>query len=163
MAWFRGFPEEVPPLADAHTGELGVPPRLTASAEWCALPDETKGEKMGGGGKTAVAGNVTAAAHLLPPFPQYAAHHSASDDRNWRNLQRSKTYYHKTVGARKPTSCQRKSHAVIGKHVPLATAPRQECRAWWNGTSTGGCACRRVCGEKVWKGVRVSPRGKSHE
>ena len=38
-------------LTDAPTGELGIPPRLTASAEWCVPPCETKGEKMGGGEK----------------------------------------------------------------------------------------------------------------
>ncbi|MBQ5994140.1 MAG: hypothetical protein IJL57_07430 [Bacteroidales bacterium] len=33
-------------LADVHTGEMEVPPRLTASAEWCAPPGE-KGGKDG--------------------------------------------------------------------------------------------------------------------
>ena len=41
-----------------------------------------------------------------PLFPLYAAHHSASDGRNWRNLLRSKTYFHKTIDARRPTACQ---------------------------------------------------------
>jgi len=38
-------------------------------AEWCAPPEETQGEKMGGGEKSAVAGNLTTAARLLPLSP----------------------------------------------------------------------------------------------
>ena len=42
---------------------------LTAfAAEWCAA-EGVQREKMGGGENLAVAGNITAAAHLFPPFP----------------------------------------------------------------------------------------------
>ena len=74
------------------------------AAEWCAPSHETRGEKMGGGENWRCR-KLYGRRPSSPPFPQYAAHHSASDDRNWRNLLRSKRNYHKTVPGR-PTACQ---------------------------------------------------------
>ena len=99
MVFRRGFR-----LADAHTGELEVPPRLTASAEWCAPSYETRREKMGDG-KGAPLPQAPSPPPIFSLCPPCAGHHSASDDRNWRNLLRSKRYFHKTGNARRPTAC----------------------------------------------------------
>ncbi|MBQ5993625.1 MAG: hypothetical protein IJL57_04760 [Bacteroidales bacterium] len=70
---------------------------LTAfAAEWCIPPYETKGEKMGGREKLPLP-DVSRLPPIFSPISQYVAHHSASDDRNWRNLLRSKTNFHKKV------------------------------------------------------------------
>lgn len=45
-----------------------------------------RGKKEGGGRKSALHLKHTYAALLFPLLPPCATHHSASDDRNWRNL-----------------------------------------------------------------------------
>ena len=46
------------------------------AAEWCAPSHETRGEKMGGGGNWRCR-KLYGRRPSSPPFPQYAAHHSA--------------------------------------------------------------------------------------
>ena len=58
---------------------------------------EGREKKMGSGKNCAVAGNLTAAAHLFPLLTPNAVHHSAYNDRSWRNLLRLIANFPKTA------------------------------------------------------------------
>ena len=50
--------------------------------------ERERGKKKGGGRKSAMIRELASAALLFPLLTPYAMHHSASDDRSWRNLLR---------------------------------------------------------------------------
>jgi hypothetical protein len=78
-------------------------------AEWCTAFWVKRGKKKGGGRDMERTESRSlnalrqecrssyAAALLFPLLTPCAIHHSASDDRNWRNLLRSAANYHKTA------------------------------------------------------------------
>ena len=71
---------------------------LTAfAAEWCALPGERGGKRRAAGEKVPWYENSPPPPFFFPLLTPYAMHHSASDDRNWRNLLRSTTNFPKTT------------------------------------------------------------------
>jgi hypothetical protein len=72
-----------------------------------------RGKKKGGGRNSADTRKLISAALLFPLLSPRARHHSASDDRNWRNLLRSTTNFPKTT----QTEHAKLQYAFInGKH-----------------------------------------------
>ena len=87
---------------------------LTAfAAEWCVLSGE-RGEKRRAAEETVpIPENSSPPPFFFPFCPPRARHHSASDDRNWRNLLRSTTNFPKTT----QTEHAKLQYAFInGKH-----------------------------------------------